>query len=342
MIELIIVVVVFFLVWFLCRLLSNPESKLYVLDEPTSRSLHLMPKPRVGGIAIFSVIFISFIVILFLLDDIFLYFWFLLGMLLIALVSFLDDRSSLPHLIRLVIHIIAGLMFLVVGINAESIILNLEVIVFAEYILNILLVLIIVWIINLYNFMDGMDGLAGGMAVIGFACLGFLAWMSNNYVYMLMAWVVSAANCGFLFHNFPPAKIFMGDLGSITNGYLVAFFSFWGIGLDVLQWWGPILIFSPFIVDATITLLSRILSREVIWQPHKSHYYQRLVDSGWGHSKTVLFEYLLMILAALTTIILHLEKSTLLMTIALSSWVIFYLIILYSINQFCRNEEKYN
>jgi UDP-GlcNAc:undecaprenyl-phosphate/decaprenyl-phosphate GlcNAc-1-phosphate transferase len=157
--------------------------------------------------------------------------------------------------------------------------------------------LFIVWMTNLYNFMDGSDGLAGGMALFGFSFYGIAGLMHGDEAFAMMNFSIGAAALGFLYHNFHPAKVFMGDAGSIPLGFLAAAFGVWGWQQDYWPFWFPILVFSPFVADATLTLLKRAWHREKLEQAHRSHYYQRLVQMGWGHRNTAIVEYLLMFLA---------------------------------------------
>jgi UDP-N-acetylmuramyl pentapeptide phosphotransferase/UDP-N-acetylglucosamine-1-phosphate transferase len=106
--------------------------------------------------------------------------------------------------------------------------------------------------------------------------------------------VIVVACAGFLLLNFPPAKLFMGDAGSTVLGLLSGVVMLQAHIEGILPVWLGALVFSPFIVDASVTITVRILRRERFWQAHKSHYYQRIVESGWGHRKTVLAEYALM------------------------------------------------
>jgi UDP-N-acetylmuramyl pentapeptide phosphotransferase/UDP-N-acetylglucosamine-1-phosphate transferase len=151
--------------------------------------------------------------------------------------------------------------------------------------------LFLMWMANLYNFMDGMDGFAGGMTVIGCGLLGYLGWQAHHPVIAVIATLQSAAAAGFLVHNFPPAKIFMGDVGSVSTGFLSAALIVLGCRDRVFDLWVPLIVFSPFILDATVTLARRALHHEKVWDAHREHYYQRLVLSGWGHRRTVLAEY---------------------------------------------------
>ncbi len=157
-------------------------------------------------------------------------------------------------------------------------------------------VVFLVWMANLYNFMDGVDGLAGGMTVSGCGLLSCFAWQAHHPVLCILAILQASVATGFLVHNFPPAKIFMGDLGSVGTGFFVAALVVLGCRDEVFDLWVPLIIFSPFILDATVTLVWRVCRCEKIWKPHRKHYYQRLVMSGWSHRRTVLWEYGIMVL----------------------------------------------
>lgn len=130
----------------------------------------------------------------------------------LALASYFDDRHALPAAVRLLMHLLAAGVFLwlAAGSSAAALLL--------------VLLLASAWITNLYNFMDGADGLAGGMAVIGFGTYGFAAWLGGNGEFEMLGWSIAAAAAGFLIFNFPPAKIFIGDVGSIPLGFLAGAF----------------------------------------------------------------------------------------------------------------------
>jgi UDP-N-acetylmuramyl pentapeptide phosphotransferase/UDP-N-acetylglucosamine-1-phosphate transferase len=161
------------------------------------------------------------------------------------------------------------------------------------------LVLATMWMTNLYNFMDGADGLAGGMAVFGFGAYALAAAGGGSTALALGAASVAAAAAAFLAFNYPPARIFMGDVGSVPLGFLAAALGIAGWQRGVWPSWFPVLVFSPFIVDATVTLAQRAARGERVWQAHRSHYYQRLVQLGWGHARTARAEYALMAACAL-------------------------------------------
>jgi UDP-N-acetylmuramyl pentapeptide phosphotransferase/UDP-N-acetylglucosamine-1-phosphate transferase len=118
----------------------------------------------------------------------------------------------------------------------------------------------------------------------------------------MMCFSIGAAALGFLYYNFYPAKVFMGDAGSIPLGFLAASFGVWGWQQGYWPIWFPVLVFSPFVMDATATLLQRLRRGENLAQAHRSHYYQRLILSGWGHKNTAIAEYLLMFFVGVTAL----------------------------------------
>ncbi len=273
-------------------LLAHPRLGLRVIDRPNERSLHSRPVPRTGGLAILAGLTVAIAVQALghgLPDGLP---WVGLGIVLIGGISFVDDCRSLPARWRFLVHLMAAGLFLYGGIAIQP----------SDWLagagLFVVLLLGIVWMINLYNFMDGMDGLAAGMAVIGFSGLALLAAMSGALSLVPVALVVAAAAAGFLVWNFPPARIFMGDSGSSSLGFLAAVLPLWGTreGLPLVP---AMIVFSPFIADASWTLARRLWRGERIWEPHKQHGYQRLVESGWGHRRTALAAYGLMVVCLL-------------------------------------------
>src|SRR4029079_1058591 len=188
-----------------------------------------------------------------------------------AIASYFDDRHALPASIRLAIHLTAAALFLWLASASAGIA------------MSIVLLLAIGWITNLYNFMDGSDGLAGGMAVIGFGTYGLAAWLSGDGHFSLLALSIAAPAAGCLIFNFYPAKIFMGDVGSIPLGFLAGSVGIAGWFQNFWPLWFPLVVFAPFIVDASITLVRRLLRGERTWEAHRKHYYQRLILAGWSH-----------------------------------------------------------
>lgn len=252
-----------------------------IQDIPNERSLHDMPVPRIGGVALLAGVFSGWALMVQSLT-----WWVILPLLLLFVVSLLDDMRGLSVRQRLPAHVAAAAL-LVWGSGLAG-----------QYpLLSIVVLFAVVWMTNLYNFMDGSDGLAGGMAFFGFTAYGLASLMSESVSgesFAMLNFSISAAALGFLYHNFHPAKVFMGDAGSIPLGFLAAAMGLWGWRLDYWPAWFPMLVFSPFIVDATVTLIKRSLRGAKVTEAHREHYYQRMVQMGWGHRNVALAEYALM------------------------------------------------
>lgn len=278
------------------------------LDQPNHRSLHTRPTPRIGGLALFPAVLVGA--------------WsgglsndesLLLACAagLFAL-SIADDRHDLPVKLRLSVHLLLS------GLAAYLL--------FGATPWLIPAALALGWMTNLYNFMDGANGLAGGMAALGFAGL---AAASHDVV--LAAAVVGAA-CGFLLFNFDPARVFLGDAGSIPLGFLAGGLGLQGVAQGQWPLWYPLLAFSPFIVDASVTLLRRAWRREKVWQAHREHYFQRLIRMGWSHRRLALAEYALMSLCGLSAYgMLRLDSRAQMLGLAL--WGAIYLILIIAIDR---------
>ena len=292
--------------WWLTWRLTCLDSLLCLLDHPNERSLHDVPIPRTGGLAIIGSLFLGLIAarvlgLLVMRENLSWPGWghlesWILGLtMLLGFVSFMDDRGGVPVWLRLgcqfavsgILALGAGLLFPVIQLPSFGVI-------ELGWMGITITILFLVWFTNLYNFMDGMDGFAGGMTTLGCGFMAYFAWQAGHEFILVSALLLSAASAGFLAYNFPPAKIFMGDVGSVVSGFLCGALIVLGCRDGVFDMWVPFILFSPFILDATVTLIRRVWQREKIWVAHRTHYYQRLVLSGWGHRRTVLAEYALM------------------------------------------------
>lgn len=257
------------------------------LDHPNARSLHSMPTPRIGGLGIMAGVLVGTV---WLADARVLQITLpvMLAATALAAVSVLDDVRGLPVAWRFLAHFVAaGACLLGLGLGGWALLAG---------------ILAVVWMTNLYNFMDGSDGLAGGMAAIGFGALALTAWLGDASGLAAFSAAIAAAALAFLRFNFPPARVFMGDAGSIPLGFLAASLGLVGVIQGLWPMWFPIVVFAPFIVDATVTLFRRLLQGEKVWRAHRSHYYQRLVQMGWGHRRTALVEYALMGLTGVSAV----------------------------------------
>ena len=268
-------------------------------------------------------------------------FWIGASGLLVAGVSFIDDRISIPVIYRLIAHVVATLLILQAGLGLERIEFPGGAVALPATIAGAASLLYVVWMINLYNFMDGVDGLAAGMAILGFGVYAVIGAMVGDAPFALTNAVVAASAGGFLVFNFPPARIFMGDVGSSLLGLFAAAFSLWGIQGGVFPFWVALLVFSPFIVDATVTLLRRACRREKIWRAHRSHYYQRLAHLGWGHRKTVLWEYALMAACAVSSIWVVRQTESVQWGV-IGSWFVTYVLLIVLVGRSERRSGPHN
>ena len=261
-----------------------------LLDIPNDRSSHSQPTPRGGGLgfiiafaiatllsAILSRYFPQFFPVERLqitsLQPFVLQIWIILTPLAIA--GIIDDRHNIPAAIRYLVQLAAaGIALACFGPFPQPWLTGFGI---AGAIAAIFLTLIaITALINFYNFMDGLDGIVAGVTAVQ---LGFLAIYLNEPIW----WLMVAALLGFLWWNWSPAKIFMGDVGSTVLGATVA------ISLlktdNPVQAWTALAITLPLTADAIYTLIRRLLNRENIFQAHRSHLYQRLQQSAWTHAQ---------------------------------------------------------
>ncbi len=340
MIQLVMIFLAFACSLLLTRYLTIPGTWFYILDHPNERSLHDSPTPRAGGLAIFItialfIVFISATTDLDLSDLL----WLAAGSVLVALVSFVDDYMNLSFLFRLMVQTIAAGIVIYGGFSISDIQFPGFMLVLPDFVSYAITGLFIIWMTNLYNFMDGMDGFAGGMTVTGFGTLTLVGWLAGNDEFMLVNALITSATAGFLVFNFPPARIFMGDVGSSFLGFLAAGNSIWASKLEILPLWFSILIFSPFIVDATVTLLRRLISGKKVWEAHKTHYYQILAESGWGHKRTVLCEYALMLLCALSAV-LALGQPPRVHWMIITFWIVAYILFMIAVSLLAERYQK--
>ncbi|MGQ0443258.1 MAG: MraY family glycosyltransferase [Methylophilaceae bacterium] len=308
-----IILTSFFLTFILLKgYLKSPFSN-FALDKPNARSLHVHHTPRTGGVAVIISVVVAWTITR--VD----YLWFILVLGLVV-PSLIDDIRGLKVRWRLLAQLSLSVFFAWLFLPHLS------------WYTLFLAVLALVWMTNLYNFMDGSDGLAGGMAVFGFGVYALAAYSLGDIKLALMCASISASCLAFLMFNFYPAKIFMGDAGSIPLGFLAGAIGLQGWHLELWPLWFPLLVFSPFIVDATVTLLKRALRHERIWQAHREHYYQRLIQMGWGHKKTAIAEYLLMFSVSASALLV-IRLANLSVMALFSFWLLVYCIILLKIDK---------
>ncbi len=245
-----------------------------IVDIPNARSSHTVTTPRGGGVAIV----LSFLLALLLLS--------MTGNssssvaiglfgsgLAVAVLGFLDDHGHIAARWRLLGHFAASLwaLYWLGGLPAVTLFgFHLEL----GWLGHILAVLYLVWLLNLYNFMDGIDGIASVEAICTCLSASLLYWLLGFEGLMILPLVLAAAVAGFLFWNFPPARIFMGDAGSGFLGIILGVLSLQAAWASPAFLWVWLILLGVFIVDATFTLIRRLVRGDKVYEAHRSHAYQ--------------------------------------------------------------------
>jgi UDP-N-acetylmuramyl pentapeptide phosphotransferase/UDP-N-acetylglucosamine-1-phosphate transferase len=257
------------------RLLIPILAHREILDCPNERSSHQVPTPRGGGIAVIGSTLLAWVVFARTESMPSGVFGIVLGAVLLAAVSWFDDLRGLSPIVRLLAQAAAVAVGILVLPGPRDLF----------YLAAIGLVWI--WWINLFNFMDGIDGLAGTeAAAIGAGLLLFAGVGAGaDPALRTLAAAVTGAAIGFLVWNWSPARIFLGDIGSVPLGYVLGF-----LLLDLAargRWTIAVILPLYFLADATITLVRRLLRGERVWQAHREHFYQHAVRRGLGHAAVV-------------------------------------------------------
>ncbi|MBK9165610.1 MAG: glycosyltransferase family 4 protein [Acidobacteria bacterium] len=292
MIEVSIILISSVLAFILVEAVRRWGLRQKVLDVPNERSSHSTPVPRAGGLGIVATVFVVYVSGSYAANYP-LSLGFLIGSLIVAAVSFIDDLRDLPFYVRLFAQAIAAALVVAdIGVFGEISYLFID----GSFSLGVfaipLTITWILWMINAYNFMDGIDGIAGLQAVV--AAIGW-ALFSLLFGVDEVKWLalgVGGASIGFLVHNWSPARIFMGDVGSAFLGFLFAVLPLiaskgQSVPTGVIPILGVLFVF-PFIFDTVFTFLRRLFNREKVWKAHRSHLYQRMVINGASHSYVTL------------------------------------------------------
>jgi UDP-N-acetylmuramyl pentapeptide phosphotransferase/UDP-N-acetylglucosamine-1-phosphate transferase len=262
------------------RLIKHLQQRA-ILDRPNERSMHEVPTPVGGGIVVVGLTLVIAIAAHLAAGS----FWAmlpLLGTLVLALVSWFDDQHQLSRGLRFAVQIVVVALSMSVLPADKAVIWDAWPLWFDRAVTG----LFWVWFINLFNFMDGVDGLAGVEILsicAGIVIIGLYAGMPS--LLLLTALVLAGATLGFLRWNWRPAKIFMGDVGSIAIGFFLGWLLI-QLALDG-HLVAALLLPGYFIADATITLVKRMMKGEAFWQPHRDHYYQRAAVGVGDHSTVV-------------------------------------------------------
>jgi UDP-N-acetylmuramyl pentapeptide phosphotransferase/UDP-N-acetylglucosamine-1-phosphate transferase len=283
--------------------------RLRLLDVPNQRSLHTSPTARGGGAAIVVVCLLGLAAAALtrLMPP-----WpaaigYIVGASLIAAVSFLDDLRKVPSGVRFAVQAIGGLSVLLALARQPGLLSGL-----GEpgpmWLLGGLGLVWCVGLTNAYNFMDGIDGMAATTGLVAGLAWALLAALSDQPWLAVLALLVAASCAGFVFHNWHPARIFMGDVGSAFLGFTFAFISL-AAPRQFTQFGAGVLIMWPFLFDTGFTIVRRLRRRENVLVAHRTHLYQRLVLAGWGQGAVTSLYAVFALLSVILAVIWWLTTS---------------------------------
>jgi Fuc2NAc and GlcNAc transferase len=279
--------IAFFAASALTGLVRGYSLRRRLVDVPNQRSLHMAPTPRGGGVAIVVVCLAALLSLA------------VAGAVdgrvaasivgpaaVVATVGWLDDHGHVPAIWRLVVQLVAATAAVLLLGGFETLKLGIHY-VHLGLAGNVVAVLGLVWLTNLFNFMDGIDGIAGVEAMFVAGAGGVMLLLSGATGLGLAALFTAAAVAGFLVWNWPPARIFMGDVGSGFLGFFLGALALAGDRADALPVSVWTLLLAVFLFDATVTVVRR-LGREPLYEAHRRHAYQRAVSAGLSHRAVTL------------------------------------------------------
>lgn len=281
------------------------SKRLNLVDKPNFRKVHTKPISVMGG----TVILFSFLIGI----------WIghpieteikplIIGAIIMYVLGLVDDIYDLKPYIKLAGQIAAALVVAFYGVTIDFISLPMGTTIHFGFLSIPITVIWIVAITNAINLIDGLDGLASGVSAIGLITIGFIAILQANIFITMICCVLLGSLIGFLFYNFHPAKIFLGDSGALMIGFIIGFLSLLGFkNITIIALFFPIVILAVPFIDTLFAMIRRVKKGQHIMQADKSHLHHKLLALGYTHRQTVLLIYSISILFSLSSIILYLS-----------------------------------
>lgn len=314
---------------FLVSALSTPIVKKLaiffgVVDQPSERKIHKNPIPHLGGIAIClgvlgALFLLSYGPLPHLPNSI------LIGATSILFLGVIDDVFAIEARWKLFGQIAVS----AIPVSQGIIFTHLSIPFVGTFALGSfaapVTIFFIISLINTLNLIDGLDGLAAGISLIVSATIGFIAWNTGNIPTLLLMSASIGATLGFLKYNFPPAKIFMGDSGSMFLGYILALASLQGVLQETLSWriCIPIMALGIPILDMIYAIIRRLKNKQAIFKPDRGHFHHELLNSGLTQKQIALFSYFITTILGILCILIFLSSGTqLYLVVGLSSLLI--------------------
>lgn len=324
----IIVIVTFLASLILVPIVKKIAIHINAMDEPNERKIHKVPMPRLGGLAIFLAFLLGYI----LYGDVSTQMLsILIGGFLLILVGIVDDINPVKARYKLIAQIIAATIVVLYGelyfTNVTLLGFNIY---FNEFWGSLTSIIFIVAITNAINLIDGLDGLAAGISSIYFLTIAIIAFILNRIggLDVIISLIMLGSTLGFLFHNFPPAKIFMGDTGSLFLGFMISIIAL--LGYKVTTFTSlivPIIILAIPIFDTVFAILRRLLKGQNIGVADKEHFHHQLLKMKYSPTKSILIIYAIDIAFAAVSIFYILGDNQ----IAIAIYVVLMILLLFVI-----------
>lgn len=266
--------------------------KVGAVDQPNDRKVHERLMPRMGGLAIFLSFMVGYLMFLPKTISVWPVF---LGALIIVVTGILDDLYEISAKTKLLGQLTAAFVTIMGGVQIDFITLPFTDRLDLGYLAIPITILWIVGITNAINLIDGLDGLAAGVSSIALLTTSLLAFSMGNFVVGLLGIIVLGSTLGFLVFNFHPAKIFMGDTGSLFLGYMISVLTIMGLfkNVAIFSLIIPIIILGVPILDTMFAIIRRIVNRKPLSSPDKLHLHHCLIRIGFSHRQTVMIIYLM-------------------------------------------------
>ena len=261
--------------------------KKNIIDNPNERSSHSVPTPRGGGVAVVCSYLLALAVLIYSHQlTLHIGLTFMAAGFVIALLGFLDDHGHINSMLRLAVHFLVaiGVVSSLGGFSEVTAFNGLQL----GFIANMIAVLFLVWLLNLYNFMDGINGIASIEAITTVVSIAILYYVVNTTLNSDILWLLAACVFGFLLWNFPKAKIFMGDACSGFLGLTLGILALIALKENLALFCAWIICLGVFVVDATYTLIKRVLRGYKMYDAHRSHSYQILSRKCGSHTPVTL------------------------------------------------------
>ena len=295
--------------WWLTGILIKHLQSKNIVDLPNERSMHQGSIPRGGGLVIVGLLITTFIALAWLTNRYQLFIALALTVSAWSLLSWLDDCNNLSPKFRLAIQSLLAIFMIIAFGHITTVQISESISIIIPGLGLAATFFGIIWFANLYNFMDGMDGLAASQTIIAASTMTVWFWQYGDQGLAISCLVLASSTYGFLLLNWHPAKIFLGDVGSVTIGAFFTILMIWAVTRYDFPILSFVILFAVFVADATITVLQRLIKREKVWLPHQQHYYQRLAKLGFAHNKIVIAQIVLMLICSIIASITIAERD---------------------------------